>query len=113
MAVRHPAYAALPSLDSTKNQPRELPAGDPRRPLVTSSRRGRSATAVVSTARKLVFKRKPLCGRDFDAGVVEAGAERDVRAGISRDERRDRLSGAAGREPSALFAGDDSSGHLI
>src|SRR5256885_12562012 len=44
---------------------------------------------------------------DLDAGVVEAGAFREVGPHIGRDESGDRLPGAARLEPRALLARDD------
>src|SRR2546423_15580410 len=48
---------------------------------------------------------------DLDAGVVEAGAFREVGPHIGRDESGDRLPGAARLEPRALFARDDPRRH--
>src|SRR5256885_13935407 len=49
----------------------------------------------------------PSDRRDLDARVVEAGAFGDIGPHIGRHESRDRLAGAARREPRAPFARDD------
>src|SRR5437762_7711428 len=49
----------------------------------------------------------PSDRRDLDTRVVEAGAFGDIGPHIGRHESRDRLAGAARREPRALFARDD------
>src|SRR2546429_9959305 len=63
-------------------------------------------TASTSSTRALALLVRS--GRpDLDAGVVEAGAFREIGAHIGRDESGDRLAGAARREPCAPLARGD------
>src|SRR5437762_7601563 len=72
-------------------------------PMTTAS------TSSTRTLALLVCSGRP----DLDARVVEAGAFGDIGPHIGRHESRDRLAGAARREPRALLAGDDPRRHGV